>query len=219
MVRFPSCGRKESSIEPGKPGEKKAPDLTLTPRRKNNARHPTHREERAGRQRTRSAPGRRRPPSRPAVPTQIQCRPTASATPGLPPRRPGPLPGGSRANRDRGAGHLTRKSVVRATPTPTPGVGRVPQLWGWVWGPGPDSAVPLDTSGARPEEAAARLLRRAGRDARRALAAARWRDVCGAGGAEAAGRARPARRGRGLLGWRRSGPCFVESGGCHESAA
>ncbi|CAI9156923.1 unnamed protein product [Rangifer tarandus platyrhynchus] len=79
---------------------------------------------------------------------QIQCRPTASATPGLPPRRPGPLPGGSRANRDRGVGHPTRKSVGRATPTPTPGVGRVPQLWGWVWGPGPDSAVPLDTSGA-----------------------------------------------------------------------
>ena len=165
-------GRSRAS-NPENPSEKKAPDLTLTPRRKNNVRRPAHREERAGRQGTRSAPGRRRPPSRPAVPAQIQCRPTASAAPGLPPRRPGPPPGGSRANRGRCAGHLTRKSVVRATPTPTPGVGRVPQLWGWVWGPGPDSAVRLNTSGARPEEAAARLLRRAGRDARCALAAAR----------------------------------------------
>lgn len=97
VVRSPSCGRKESSIEPGKPSEKKAPDLTLTPRRKNNARRPAHREERAGRQGTRSTPGRRRPPSRPAVPAQIQCRPTASAAPGLPPRRGSGAPGRTEA--------------------------------------------------------------------------------------------------------------------------
>lgn len=167
-------------------------------------------------------PQRPRPPAAPvttrgpctdSVPSHSQRR---SGPPSSPPRASA---GGSRANRGRGAGHLTRKSVVRATPTPTPSVGRVPQLWGWVWGPGPDSAVPLDTSGARPEEAAARLLRRAGRDARCALAAARWCDVGGAGDAEAAGRARLAGRGQGPMGWRRSGPGFVKSGGCHEGSA
>lgn len=100
-----------------------------------------------------------------------------------------------------------------------PGCGPRSSALGLGLGSGPRQRRSARHIRGRPEEAAVRLLRRAGRDARRALAAARWRDVCGAGGAEAVGRARPARRERGLMGWRRSGPCFVESGGCYEGAA
>lgn len=91
VVRSPSCGRKESSIEPGKPGEKKAPDLTLTPRRKNNARCPAHKEEPCEADREPAAPpaagGPRHDPRSPhrfsAVPQPAPLRASLLAAPGL----------------------------------------------------------------------------------------------------------------------------------------
>ena len=125
-----------------------------------------------------AGPQRPRPPPTPLTTDRSRRRarpvpqpaPRGASFPGAPGLRRG-APGGTEAG-----AQAIRPPARRPRRAHTyPGSGPRSSTSGWGWGPGPVGAVPLDTSGARPEEAAARLLRRAGRDARPALATARWR--------------------------------------------